>query len=99
MILIVEVIAMAKRSKCHDAIVLINSLCGSCIGDPNTETHMTRAELKDVLNIEIRKSKYEMLSEHYAQMEESHYYSFVEPTLYSQKSRLGPVGKQCLELL
>ena len=89
---------MAKHIRCHDAIVLINSIVGSCIGNPDSDTHMTRAEVRQVLDIDIRKSKHEMLGEHYAQMEESHYYSFVEPTLYSQRSRIGPVGVECLEL-
>ena len=94
----VEIVDMTKSLRCHDAIVLINSLVGSSIGNSATDTHMDLSDVKKVWGFDMRKEKYETLAAHYDKMEEEHYYSFVEPTLYSRGSRLGPVGKSALEL-
>ena len=94
----VEIVDMTKSLRCHDAIVLINSLVGSSIGNSASDTHMDFSDVKKVWGFDMRKEKYETLTSHYDQMEEQHFYSFVEPTLYSRGSRLGPVGESCLKL-
>ena len=94
-----EIIAKTKSLRNRDVLNLISSIVGSSIGDVDSETHMTREETKLVWDYDIRREKYYQMSEHYRNMDENELYSFVEPTLYSQKSRLGPVGKEKLELL
>ena len=93
-----EIIDKVKKLRCKEALQLMYTIVGSSIGDPESDTHMDRSEVKIVWDLDLRKEKHERLSEHYRNMEEFEFYSFVEPSLYSQKSRIGPVGEECVKL-
>ena len=94
-----EIIQKAKSLRNRDALVLISSIVGSSIGDVDSETYLTRAETKMIWEYDLRQEKHFQLAEHYRNMDETSLYSFIEPSLYSQNTRLGPVGKEKLELL
>ena len=87
-----------KNLRNRDALELISSIVGSSIGDIDSDTHLSREETKLLWDYDIRREKHYQLAEHYRNMDETKCYSFVEPSLYVQKSRIGPVGTQCLKL-